>query len=667
MESEKEPTSVEEALDFYWADRSLPGHVPDYAGFHQWIARRFELLKSGVPLPLHSGEASYAELPQELLNAAKAGGVHITPNGATPDARWFAEWDGKQSKLKRLNKSKLLLSYFGDTSPRWREVLLSLSKPDLSTVSLVRTSSQSEHRAAFFHAVAKGDEHVAFKMVGRLREEAHDSGEVTFLEATASFHSNRFEEAIKFAREVPRDAIDWPRAFMLLLESYAYLGDFMPIEAELRACPEFLFPEYFLRYVCQITIENSPTPEASLERASHVIQNALGLSQPGPGAFQMWNRHSCQLAVQFIEQLRDASLTEAALHQSAVVGAPYDDLEQSLPFQKIQHALVLDGDLVTRLSQLKSDDAYKEIVKRLMNYGSPGRVEYFQALATQWRIGERSVFLDNVLASLDNLVADPSTEARQGLVWAYQESKLLNRHSDSELLRRKLLEIPLMAEKLNEIEKATASDRLEQTLSPMARLALRSANWDLSQALKEEQLWKDAGMISLGFFRIIELELNERLIFPSLQTVDVNRLAGSLNELRARESGKSTKDATAFWERMLPPLRRAKQERKGLDLGALELLLAKVAKLTGPDVRLKSPIHGEILRRLTPAGIDAFQAGTLAHLVDAGAREKFRNPPAHSRYVALPVARECKQYVDNVLRRLIEFTVDNSQRAPTVH
>src|SRR5258708_39396274 len=99
-------------------------------------------------------------------------------------------------------------------------------------------------------------------------------------------------------------------------------------------------------------------------------------------------------------------------------------------------------------------------------------------------------------------------------------------------------------------------------------------------------------MVWVGIFRVSEPEHNERLIFPSLQTVDVNRLAGSLNELRARESGKSTKDATAFWERMLPPLRRAKQERKGLDLGALELLLAKVAKLTGPDVRLKSPIHG---------------------------------------------------------------------------
>jgi hypothetical protein len=45
---------------------------------------------------------------------------------------------------------------------------------------LLRTSSQSEHRAAFFLAVREGDELTAFKLVGRLREEAHDLGEVAF-------------------------------------------------------------------------------------------------------------------------------------------------------------------------------------------------------------------------------------------------------------------------------------------------------------------------------------------------------------------------------------------------------------------------------------------------------------------------------------------------------
>jgi hypothetical protein len=235
MKSAEDPRSVEEALDRYWQDGSLPGRVPNYSGFYDWVTRRLDSIKSAVPLPLHSGASSRQSLPLELARAAIAAGIEITPDAATPDPKRFAKWDGKQSKLKRLNKSKLLLSYLRDSPPRWREVLLTLSKADLTANSLPRTSSQSEHRAAFFHAVAKGDELAAFKMVGRLREKSHDKGEVAFLEQTASFHSNRFEEAIRYAREVPNDAIDWPRSFMLLLESHAYLGDFGSIETELRA------------------------------------------------------------------------------------------------------------------------------------------------------------------------------------------------------------------------------------------------------------------------------------------------------------------------------------------------------------------------------------------------------------------------------------------------
>ncbi|WP_133116243.1 hypothetical protein [Mesorhizobium wenxiniae] len=666
MESDKEPTSVEEALDVYWVDKSIAGHVPNYAGFEEWIARRFEALCSRTPLPLHAGRTSYAELPHDLLNAAKAGGVQIMPDGAAPDPARFAQWDGKQSRLKRLNKSKLLLSYFKHTSPRWREVLLCLSKTNVSSDSLLRTSSQSEHRAAFFHAIAHGDQHTAYKLVGRLREEAHDTGEVAFLEATASFHSNRFEEAITLAREVPDNAIDWPRAFMLLLESQAYLGEFGPIEFELGAHSDFLFPECFIRYLCQITVENSPSPRVALERASTIIQNTVGLLQPGPGVFQMWNRHSCQLAVRFVERLRDASVADAAQIQTGTAGSAYEELENSLSFTQIQCALVLDGDLLARLARESSEDAYKEIVKRLMNYGAPGREEYFQAMATQWRIGDRQAVLENVLGALDHLAEDSSAEARQAIVWAYQEAKLKDRHDDAERLRRTILDIPALAERLRDIESTTANDRLEQDLSPMARVILRSAKWDLNQASNEDLFWKDSGMISLGFFRIIELEFNRRVMLPALHNVNTDDLEASLAALKSGDASRATKDAVAFWERMLPQIRRSKMEKKGLELGALELLLAKSAKATGPDIAIKSPIHAEILRRLTPAGADAFQSGALARLLDATARERFRNPPAHSRYVPLPVARECKQHVEKVLRRLIEFTID-PERIPTVH
>jgi len=668
MKSAEDPRSVEEALDRYWQDGSLPGHIPNYSGFYDWVTRRLESIKSAAPLPLHLGASSRQLLPLELVRAIMAAGIEITSDGARPDANRFAKWDGKQSKLKRLNKSKLLLSYLSHSPPRWREVLLALSKADLSVESLSRTSSQSEHRAAFFHAVAKGDELAAFKMVGRLREESHDKGEVAFLEQTASFHSNRFEEAIRYAREVPNDAIDWPRSFMLLLESHAYLGDFGSIETKLRAHSNFLFPDYFLPYVCQLAIEHSSAPKDTLHQTQRIIEDTFGVSQSGPNAFQMWNRHSCQLAVRLIERIRDASLIEEALLQTAGEGEPLGELESSLSFQQLQYGLVLDGDLLSRLSQVSGEDsAYQEIVKRLMNYGTPDREDYFQALAAQWRIGDRSIFLDNVLSALDSLITDPSPEARQALAWAYQEAMILNRVSDTELLRLRLSGVPVMADKLAKLESAHTTTLLERNLSPMARVALRSANWDLEQAITEALQWKDAGMISLGFFRIVELEFNARLVLPTLQKLDIEMLETCLSTLKGSDLSRAAKDAIQFWDRMLPQLRRAKKDGRGLELGALELLFAKVASPAGADAKLKMPIHEEILRLLNSAGAEAFRSRSLAHLIDGTAREKFRNPPAHSRYIGLPIARECKQYVEYVLSRLIDFTAGDSEGPPTMH
>jgi hypothetical protein len=662
MNPRPEPTTINEALELYWVNRSV--HRPDYAGFCSWITRR-EALIAGVPLPLHATEASHGGFAFELVEAAKSGGVNVTRERATPDPIQFGQWDGKQSRTKRLNKSKLLLFYLKDAAPRWRELLAALAKPDEPADSLPRSASQSEHRVAFFDAIAKGDEHTAFKLVGRLREEEHDFGEVAFLEATASFHADKFKDAIKQSREVPREAIDWPRAFMLRLESYAYLGDFPAIEAELRAFPEFVFPECFILYVCQITVENSANPEESLERAKRMLEGSIG-AQPGPGIFQTWNQHSCQLAVRLFEKVRDAWLMEAALEQTAGEGVPHSERLQSPSVQRLQCALALDGDLTSRLAGVGPEGAYTEIVNRLLNYGSPGRKDFFQALATQWRIGDRSVFLANALESIDNLSADSSREARQAMIWAYQEAKLSSRHAEAEGLRWKLLEIPLMADRLREIEEETSAEQLERALSPMARLGLRSANWDLAQATQEDLGWKDAGMISLGFFRIIELEFNEQLIFPMVRDLEIADLDSSLHALRASQVNRAAKEIKV-WERMLPQLLRAKEEHKGLELGALEMLLKKVASLSGPDLMLKSPIRAQLLRLLTPIGVDAFASGTLARLIDSRAIEKFRNPPAHSRYVSLTVARECKQYVEDALAQLIAFTIGAAGRAATVH
>jgi hypothetical protein len=667
LKSRKPPSTVDDALDQFWLDRSIPGNVPNYMGFLTWIRERDEVARSSPPLPIHAQNLSAPpfQLAAQLFKAAELAGIEITPEGVRPKLT-FGRRNGKNSKLKFINRGKLLLSYFRDLPPRQLQMFMMMTKDAGFETSVKPGASQLQHRAAFFRAVALGDEHLAFKMVGRLREEEHDPGELAFLEATASFHSNRFDEAIRHAREVPRDAIDWSRAFMLELESYALKGDIKALLAAIRATPEFVAPEFFIPYLCQIAVGQSPHPEAALEQAVEMIEEKTRPSEPGIGAFKMWNRQSCQLAVQLVEQQHELALRESALEQGQCTDHATKETDHiPLRLRQIACALKIDADLASRLSIANLDQAYQEIVKRLINYSKAERLDYLDALLVQWRIGDRLVFLENVIKNLDVLVADSTPETWQLVVWAHQEAQIQKRPVEIQLLRTRLLGSPTMARQLKAIETVAEESMIERQLSPMGRLALRSANWDLARAEEDSHLWRDAGMISLGFFRILELEFNERLILPAMQTLDMDAFEKRLGGLEVDQSQKSK--AVEFWKKMKPPLLRAKNQGKGLELGALELLLRKVAQIDDVDRDLKEMLHSGLSAYLSAGGVEALRSRRLADLVDESARERFRNPPAHSRYVDLATAKDCKRYVDASLNQLITYTTDRAIGNSTLH
>ena len=311
--------------------------------------------------------------------------------------------------------------------------------------------------------------------------------------------------------------------------------------------------------------------------------------------------------------------------------------------------------------------SYKEIVSRLVNWkGTPPKA-FFQAFMTQWRIGDRTAFVDNVLRNLGTLMAKVNEEIWQIVGLAYQEATLLERAHDAKLLEEKLRSSPVMSRRLAELASSSVRDWLERRLSPMGRLALRAANFDLHQAEVSSAAWRDAGMISLGFFRILELEFNERLIFPMAKALNLQVLEQNLAALKHMESSTKISKAIEFWQRMIPLLNKAKTERKGLELGSLEMLLQKTADLNGADGALKAAVNTLISLHLSTAGLDAFRSGELGNLLGPVERDKFRNPAAHARFVDLDTARRCKHYVVGALKKLITFCNEDISSYPTIH
>lgn len=55
---------------------------------------------------------------------------------------------------------------------------------------------------------------------------------------------------------------------------------------------------------------------------------------------------------------------------------------------------------------------------------------------------------------------------------------------------------------------------------------------------------------------------------------------------------------------------------------------------------------------LNDKGIEEVRAGNYADIISWEIREKFRNPPAHTRYVGITTALECREYVENTIKKL---------------
>jgi hypothetical protein len=210
------PTTVEEALDRYWKCNGMSFNVPNYAGFVGWFAEKKEAARAVVvPIHMQTDIPPWTVLELDLIRAARKAGIEITRDGPVVQQEKFGKSDGRKLSLKRFNKGKLMLLFFKNLPDRGREhyfAIAAIPEKGNDISPIIQDSSQAEHRMAFFACVKQGNAHVAFKMLGRLREEAHDPGELEFLEATAFFHENRLSEAIEHARKVAKEDVDAARA-----------------------------------------------------------------------------------------------------------------------------------------------------------------------------------------------------------------------------------------------------------------------------------------------------------------------------------------------------------------------------------------------------------------------------------------------------------------------
>lgn len=207
------------------------------------------------------------------------------------------------------------------------------------------------------------------------------------------------------------------------------------------------------------------------------------------------------------------------------------------------------------------------------------------------------------------------------------------------------------------IETHEIDAEIKTMLTPKGLIAYKAAVWQYDSVMSSSYGTLDAGMLCLSYMRILELEMNERIVKPlSKHEAYFKELCKTEREselLRCQNNGlkqekinKSMKEFDNAWNCI-------KNLHKGIELGPLFFLLLKFREGENKYPNIVIPmlkiIQNEIL---TDTGIEYLKNGTIADWINNEIRESYRNPPAHTRYVGIQKALECRDYVLDKLRLL---------------
>jgi hypothetical protein len=129
------PNTVDEALDRFWK-QTHTDNSPDYTGFLNWIAEKLKTFDSRTVVPIHAitDFPDEAQFNRELFAAAKDAGIEITKDAVCANPKLFGK--GAGSRLKALNRAKLLLSFFKDLPQRTRESMIITITPSRQRSSI---------------------------------------------------------------------------------------------------------------------------------------------------------------------------------------------------------------------------------------------------------------------------------------------------------------------------------------------------------------------------------------------------------------------------------------------------------------------------------------------------------------------------------------------------
>lgn len=194
-----------------------------------------------------------------------------------------------------------------------------------------------------------------------------------------------------------------------------------------------------------------------------------------------------------------------------------------------------------------------------------------------------------------------------------------------------------------DLKKVSTDIRLTRHLSYRAKMALDNAEISYAQTKGVLAKNNDYSALALQFFRVIEIELNEKLINPLVKSIDDDYF----NNLDATKFSKT-------WIGHYRNIEKIKRGQKSIQLGSVRTLLNSIVKVKSSNF-FGNELKDKIEKLLSEEGKKALRDGKIEKIIDRNILNEYRIPGAHTGYIPYSKACEARKYVLESLLELEKY------------
>lgn len=177
-------------------------------------------------------------------------------------------------------------------------------------------------------------------------------------------------------------------------------------------------------------------------------------------------------------------------------------------------------------------------------------------------------------------------------------------------------------------------------LSEKSKWAYEAAIWQYENVMEYGSEYMDTGLLSLAFMRVLETELNARVIAPLSKAISEDTKGKTLLD-------KLLVGANSYHYKFL------KKTNKGATLGQIGHFLEEIREKSIAEYSCFYNILCNSV--LSVSGKEAIAAGLFEEMTSQKIIDKYRNPPAHSKYLQKSEAVKGKLFVEDSLRKLFTY------------